>query len=73
MPLRRFLPDHNSFSPEELAVLSAAFAEALDKLGLNDRNDPLVEIVAKRIINGARAGERDRAKLCAIGMKDGAA
>jgi hypothetical protein len=41
---------------------------ALNKLGLNDRNDPMVEIVARRIIRAAMAGERDLAKLTEIGV-----
>jgi hypothetical protein len=42
--------------------MAAAYAEALG-LGLTDRTDKVMELVARRIMLPARQGERDRVKL----------
>jgi hypothetical protein len=67
MPLVRLLRD-NSFGPEEIVVMSAAFEDALATLHLVDREDPLVELVAKKVIECAQSGIRDRIRLrdCAL-------
>ena len=67
VPLSRFLPDDTVFAPDHLTVIGTAFSQALAELGLNDRNDPIVETVARRIIRAALNGERDPAKHCKIG------
>lgn len=64
MPIRRFLGDA-SFDPEAVAAISAAFEEALRILNL-DRNDPLAEIVASKIIGLARTGDRDPMRMSAF-------
>ena len=51
------------FGPETIAVLAAALEDTLYQLGLVDRNDPAVTMVAKTIIELARQGERDRIRL----------
>ena len=51
------------FGPETIAVLARALEEALHQLGLMDRNDPAVTMVAKRIIELAKRGERDPMRL----------
>ena len=58
MPIRPLLQDVH-FAPEEVTVLLAAFEAALQELGLRDREDPAVTLVAKRIIELARRGEHD--------------
>jgi hypothetical protein len=64
MPLVRLL--HNAgFEPEIIEVMSAAFEEACRKLGLSETaDDPLREMVARKIIECAQTGERDQARLC---------
>jgi len=47
--------------------MARGFEAALAKLGLNDRTDAMVEVVARRIIDAAVAGERDPIKLTEIG------
>jgi len=44
----------SSFGPEEIAILEAAYEAALRKLGLRQRDDPLTEFVAKKIIANAQ-------------------
>jgi hypothetical protein len=52
-----------SFSPEDIAALTTAFEDTLSALGLVDRNDPAVTMVAKRIIELAKHGERNPTRL----------
>jgi len=61
MPIRSMLEGSNVFSPEDVAVIAAAFEDSLRALGFVDRSDPVVTMVAKRIIAAASAGERDDA------------
>ena len=61
MPIRRFL-GRDTFDPAHLAVMGTAFTAALDKLGLKKHNDPVVQVLAHKIIWAARNGERDQKK-----------
>jgi hypothetical protein len=67
VPIRQYLGAESAFGPEDLNGMGQAFSAALNKLGLHDRSDPMVEIVARRIIRAAMAGERNSAKLTEIG------
>lgn len=67
MPIRHFLGDTRAFGPEDLDAMGKAFSAALNKLGLSTNKDPMVEMVARRIIRAALAGERDPIKLTEIG------
>ena len=51
------------FSPDDITALTTAFEDSLSALGLVDRNDPVVTMVAKRIIKMARLGERNPIRL----------
>ncbi len=64
MPLHEFLRQDAFFGPDDLAVMSAAFDEALRRLGLKDRTDKVTELVARDIISLAKLGERDPETLC---------
>jgi hypothetical protein len=55
-----------SFDPEDIAKMSAAFEAALRKLGLADGSDPATIVVAKLIIEFAKAGERNPERLSAL-------
>jgi hypothetical protein len=63
MPIRRFLEGDRSFEPDEIEVLVMAFEDALLELQLTDREDAVTLTVARRIIELARQGERDPARL----------
>ena len=69
MPIRQYVGTDSPFAAEDLERIGEAFSAALNKLGLNDRSDPVVEIVARRIIRAAMAGERDPIKLTQIGTE----
>ena len=55
--------EQEAFGPETIAVLAAALEDTLRQLRLVDRNDPAVTMVAKRIIELAKQGERDPVRL----------
>jgi hypothetical protein len=59
MPVGPLLYGSGAFTPEEIAVIATAFEDALNVLGLVDRKDPAVTMIAKRMIEIARGGERD--------------
>ena len=68
MPIHRLL-EGEAFQPEHIQAMGRAFEEALGKLGLKDRSDPLVELVAKKIIELGQQGERDPTKLRDLAIK----
>jgi hypothetical protein len=68
MPINR-LPKDGKVTPEEAQVLSRAFDLALRLLHLLDRNDPLSELVAKKIIEIGATGVRDASKISTMAVK----
>ena len=50
-----------AYGPEDIKVMTTAFEGALNALGLMDRGDPLNELVARKIIEIAKTGERHHA------------
>jgi tRNA C32,U32 (ribose-2'-O)-methylase TrmJ len=58
VPIRSLLRD-GYFTPEDVTLLVAAFENVLRDLRLVDRKDPAVTLVAKRIVERARQGQRD--------------
>jgi hypothetical protein len=69
VPIRPFIGDA-SFTPEQVMALNDAFNSALAELNLTDRQDPLAEIAAKKIIEIARGGERDPERLRELALND---
>ena len=63
MPITDFL---NGFKadPETRRVVGVAFEMTRVALHLTDHNDPLVQLVANKIIGLAKAGERNPDRLC---------
>lgn len=49
MPIKRLLIT-SKLAPDEIAKLDAAYTYALRALSLVDRNDPLTEMLARKII-----------------------
>jgi hypothetical protein len=59
MPINRLLKD-SKLEPEKVERLNQAYSYALRKLRLVDRDDPIVDIIAKKIIEvGTATGARD--------------
>jgi hypothetical protein len=63
------LETNHWFGPEDIAGLTKAFEAALGKLGLVDRNEPTTLMLAKLIIELAKAGEREPERLCDSALK----
>jgi hypothetical protein len=68
MPIRPFL-DGEFFDPELIDTMSHALADACTTLGLKDKEDAAVRLIATRIIKEARAGVHDPALLKAAAIK----
>ena len=51
------------FDPPAIAAMTTAFCTACDSLLLVDREDPIIEIVALKVIEIARTGERDPERI----------
>ncbi len=49
--------------PEDIKQMTAAYEQALHKIGLIDRTDPRSEIIAKKIIEVVQTGERNPARI----------
>jgi hypothetical protein len=62
MPINALL-QNQAFGPNEIRVLVSAFEDTLRELRLVDRNDPITEMVAKKIIELAQEGELDPVRL----------
>ena len=67
MPINRLLVG-SKLRPEEIARLNAAYTDALRQLSLVDRNDPLTEMLARKIID-IGATESDPARISQIAVK----
>lgn len=68
MPIRPYLAG-DYFEPEHIEVMSQALADACTSLGLKDKEDAAVRLLAMRIIKEAREGVHDRALLKAAALK----
>jgi hypothetical protein len=53
-----------AFNPEQVKQMTAAYETALRKLELVDRSDPVTELIARKIIEIARSGERSATAIC---------
>jgi hypothetical protein len=65
-PLLQKLP----MSPDEIKCLTTAYERTLTALCLKDRNDPLTELVAKKIIKIAQTGIKDPAEICQRALRE---
>ena len=69
MAIYRML-DGAAFDPELVQAMTAAYEETLRKLRLANRTDPITEIIASKIIEWAKGGERDPYRLCEAALQD---
>jgi hypothetical protein len=53
----------SDFSSEQVRAMALAYEGALIDLRLKDRDDPLTELIAEKIAEHTRRGERDPATL----------
>jgi hypothetical protein len=52
------------FEPEVIEKMAAALEHALKVLRLTNRQDPITDLVARKIIEFAEVGETDPDRLC---------
>jgi hypothetical protein len=69
MPITPFL-NNTRFDPEAKRVMGVAFEMVRIALGLADRDDRANEMIAKRIIDLAKTGERNPDLLCEGVLKE---
>jgi hypothetical protein len=58
MPLTPYLSEA-AFDPQAVEVMNSAFVALCNTLQLTNREDPMTEIVARKVIDIGRTGERD--------------
>jgi hypothetical protein len=59
-----------AFGPADVRVMTSAYEAALKLLKLNDKQDPITELIASKIIEIYRQGENDPPQLCARALKE---
>jgi hypothetical protein len=64
------LPGDSKLTPEAQEALKAAFVQALRKLHLVDRNDPVCDIVARKIIEIGKRGVHDPVAICEMVVRE---
>lgn len=64
MPIHRYLREA-AFEQRDIDRMVAAYEAALKLLHLKDRNDPVCELVAKKIIEVARGSDNEPSQICA--------
>jgi len=69
MPIGRLLGE-GTFDPADINRMTAAYEAALQLLRLKDRDDPLCELIAAKIIQVFRSGEHDPSHLCARALRE---
>jgi hypothetical protein len=70
VPIARLLPETAAFGPDEILCMTEAYEDALGSLRLVDRNDAVTEIVARKIIDIFRTGERDPQRIAALAIEE---
>ena len=55
--------------PEQISLLEAAYEQTLRALELKNRNDPITEMIVKKIIEIAQTGVREPAQIFALAIK----
>jgi len=68
MPIDRLMRS-SKLDPDEVELLNRAFDLALRSLGLVDRNDPMTELVAEKVIEVRELGVNDPAEIADIAVR----
>ena len=64
------IPEGGTFTPEDIVVLGTAYEAILVVLRLDDRSDPVTEIVATKVIEVFQSGEREPLQICDRTIKE---
>jgi hypothetical protein len=65
MPIYPLL-QNSALTPEHIRAMGTAFEAALAKLGMVNRDDPIVHLVARKVIEVAQRGEQNPVRLCEL-------
>jgi len=69
MPITRLLQS-TKFGPDEIEIMTKAFDQALRSLSVVDRNDPLTESLARKIIEIGATSIRDPVEIARMAVKN---
>jgi hypothetical protein len=69
MAIYRLL-QNTAFGPDDIERLVKAYEQTLRALGLKDRNDPITQLVAEKIIAVGRLGIEDPAEISQLALKE---
>jgi hypothetical protein len=69
MAIYRLL-QNSPLGPEEISILTDAYERTLHALCLVDRNDPITDLIARKIIELAQRGVREAKQLSALAIKE---
>ena len=58
-----------SFGPEDIRAMNAAFDKACEQLGLTKTHDKVTQRLARVVVEQARTGVRDPDELCALTLR----
>ena len=61
---------HCPLQPDVISRITAAYEQALHTLGIKDCDDPLTEMIAKKIIKITQTGVHDPAEIAALAIKE---
>ncbi len=64
------LMQNSLLGPEELSKLGAAYERTLEALGLTDRNDPMTELVARKVLAIHQTGVCDPIRLSELAVDE---
>jgi hypothetical protein len=68
MPIYRLIQS-GVFSPELVSMMGEVFEDILKTLNLADRNDPVTELVAHKVIELVQSGVRDPIRLKQLALE----
>jgi hypothetical protein len=68
MAIHRLITNQ-TFQPDEIKVLVAAYTAAREKLSIEDQSDPLAELLAQEIIDLALSGVHDPEELATMAVQ----
>jgi hypothetical protein len=66
MPIKKFLKDKHT--PREVQLLNTAFEQALNLLGVVDRDDPLCDLVARKVIEVGTTGISEPREIAEVAV-----
>ena len=66
----RLFKREEPFEPEQITVMSAAFADTCKALGLSEADHPLMPLVAQHVMGLVRRGVKNRAVLYLLTLEE---